>query len=79
MSKDKSSKSNAAAILAVIVLLVLLSPLLYVLSVGPVLWLHTHGHFAESWLAIYVPLDNLCNVSPAFELFLEWYLQLWVE
>lgn len=36
-----------------------LTPVLYVLSVGPARWLHNHGIAQRAFQAIYSPLDKL--------------------
>lgn len=71
--------AGPAAVVAVILLL--LMPLLYVLSIGPVVWLASR-HIIEvnedSYVAsFYAPLIYVADSSTAFEDGLTWYAELW--
>jgi len=63
---------------------IVLLPLLYVLSVGPVEWLVTRGYInpnsaaGEVLQGIYLPIRWLMGVSPWFKSFMTWYLRLCV-
>ena len=55
------------------------APLLYVLSVGPVVWLMSHGWLSpqnETVEVIYAPLEFLVQFE-WFGALLEWYMNLW--
>jgi len=56
---------------------VLLLPILYVLSVGPVFWLHKHGYLGYSALAIYGPLSYLYDSCQPVRYAIDWYASLW--
>jgi hypothetical protein len=50
---------------------------LYVLSIGPAVWLNVQGYLPDESFYVYFPLavlaDNCKPISDAFE----WYLALW--
>ena len=56
----------------------------YPLSIGPIVWLDNHNFF-DRWPAwalwplslLYFPLGWLCEMIPALETLLEWYVGLW--
>jgi len=54
----------------------LLSPLLYVLSIGPAGWLQKRGHLPGDMRSIYAPVVWLHNNTP-LEKPLGWYAELW--
>jgi hypothetical protein len=57
----------------------LLTPVAYVLSMGPITWLHTHAGlpFGNYWLRLYcVPIGWLVHID-AFGRFLKWYVSFW--
>lgn len=61
---------------------VLSLPLLYVLSTGPIGYLHDEGFIDEPYSRLfamsYMPLWWLCEVCEPFSLALDWYLRdLW--
>jgi hypothetical protein len=60
-----------------VVLVLLLAPGLYVLSIGPVAMIY-HGSEAPRWLiAIYQPLLLVAERIPVLQPVLTWYLNLW--
>jgi hypothetical protein len=72
---DESRKSAAPVVAAV--LLVLLSPVLYIISIGPAAWLVEKeiisGEHAELF---YFPICMAADNSPTVMSVLEWYLEL---
>lgn len=55
----------------------LLLPVLYVLSLGPVAWL-VNGKDSFQWLVmIYIPLGVLADNCHPFGDALQWYIELW--
>jgi hypothetical protein len=74
---DESRKS-AAPVVAV-ALLVLLSPVFYVLSIGPAAWLVekevVSGERAELF---YFPICMAADYSPTAMSLLEWYMELFI-
>ena len=68
---------------AVGVLLLVLLPILYVLSIGPAIWLHDHGFMPgpleDIAEAVYTPLVWAASLSPALEAPLDFYIELWEE
>jgi hypothetical protein len=73
MTTDRRSSPLAALVAAAI----LLSPVAYVLSVGPVVWLHDHGLISEAVAVIYAPLQYLHDHSKQAAGALDWYIDLW--
>jgi len=71
--------SGAAACVAVIVLLLL--PLFYVLSVGPAIWLHDRGMMSPQVVevcgTIYSPLDWVGRICPPVMAPIEAYASWW--
>lgn len=64
--------------LAIVIVLVLLTPLFYVLSVGPAVWLCERGVIGEGPASVvYAPLEWLTDVSPPFQSIMESYIDLW--
>jgi len=75
--EEKRSKSSVGPTIAVVLLL----PVLYFLSLGPVNWLSSHGyvHPRSPCLIIYRPVDWLAEHCDAFYKLVVWYISLWVE
>ncbi len=77
MEREKNSKTQgSAAVVVCILVLVLLLPVLYVLSIGPVVrW---YPDELPPWaLVLYAPLVWLDENSEAFRYFANWYADLW--
>jgi hypothetical protein len=67
-----------SALLACLALLVL-TPL-YVLSVGPAIWLYEHGKAEGDTLdGLYAPLWWACELSPAIDQPVKWYTRRWIS
>lgn len=82
MSKDEKKSrggGSGAAIAAILIGLLLVSPILYFLSIGPVIWyVNTMGGPPPEWaVTVYFPLEwlneNCEPVRPA----MDWYIDLW--
>ena len=71
--------TGAAAVVAVLVVLFL--PVLYVLSIGPAVYLHDRGMLSPSAIGtlekIYSPLEWAASRSSAIEYPINWYVALW--
>jgi hypothetical protein len=56
-----------------------LTPILYVLSIGPAIWLFNHGYVSGMipilW-SFYAPLREMRRIS-IFATFIDWYISLW--
>jgi hypothetical protein len=73
--KDGGSSWTVAAVLFALVVF----PVLYVLSSGPLLWLQMHGYVSRSFLGfIYYPLSLVPEQFTWFRQFWGAYLQLWI-
>ena len=59
-------------------ILLLLAPTLYVLSVGPYL-VFRHNTTSTQGDAFYYPLDWLYNQSSFVKAFFDWYIPFWVD
>lgn len=77
MSKPKKRGSNWPTWVAVAIGI----PVLYVLSIGPWVWLFRHEMLPESafpvLVRLYEPLDWAAKKFPSFERFCSCYHQLW--
>lgn len=77
MSDDKGKSGGGLAILLMAVVALLL-PIVYVLSIGPAVWLLNRGLLPETPLVtIYAPLEWLARSSDWFQAAAEWYIQFW--
>ncbi len=56
---------------------IFLSPILYVLSTGPAIWLYDHGYIGGEVGWIYLPLEYLNDHVPFVKSFLDWYTPFW--
>jgi hypothetical protein len=70
---------GAVAVVAVLLLVVL--PLLYVLSVGPAVWVHESGMLSpggkHALETIYLPVEWAAYKSQVISTPLMWYIDLW--
>lgn len=69
------------AIVAAIVVLFVLLPLVYLLAIGPIVWLHRRGYVSvepNSVVArVYYPAEMAANYCPPFSRVMEMYVSLW--
>jgi hypothetical protein len=79
--EDKSKRSGAAAALLLGAVLVLL-PMLYVLSIGPVARMLEDGWISKSWEptleSAYFPVIWAVDTSPAVDSVMTNYMHMWV-
>jgi hypothetical protein len=72
---------EGAAVVAVLLLLLILAPLLYVAAVGPLVWLNGTGRIQitpDGLIArIYWPLETAVNHCEPLENALQMYVDLW--
>jgi hypothetical protein len=82
-AKETKQSGGGAAVPAVTVLVLVLLPVIYVASLGPVVWLVSRDFIdagPESIVAIiYAPLQNAADHSPFIERALMWYGGLFRE
>jgi hypothetical protein len=80
---DKPVKRSAggAAAVAVIVVVFLILPMVYLLAIGPIVWLHRRGHLElgpNSIIArVYAPAEWAAEVCPPFGQAVQMYVALW--
>jgi hypothetical protein len=79
-AQPQKASSGGAVIIAVLVLLFILLPVLYVASVGPVVWLE-HRNLIEVKpgsviFYIYLPLEWAVANCPPLQPAAEWYVSL---
>ena len=75
---DRATKRHASQTwLVLVVSLLIVMPLLYVLSCGPVAWIadRTGGNWYDE---VYAPMNWLYESVPATRPWLEWYVGLFV-
>lgn len=76
--KDKSIGGGATIV--GLLLIALLLPVLYVLSIGPAAMIYHLNGDGPDWLAeLYYPIEALTNALPSLQPIVEWYLELWVD
>jgi hypothetical protein len=69
--------NRVAPLVACVILGLIFLPVLYVLSIGPAVWLSEHGYLSDElgrW--IYAPLSAAANHYPAIGRWLVWYMSL---
>ena len=81
-AKDaQARRGGGAGAVAVIVVLLFALPLIYVLAIGPIVWLHDRGHIEitpNSIIGIaYRPLEYAAQECKPVEASIEWYVSLW--
>lgn len=81
-SKPTASRSSGTVVVVVSVALLCLLPTVYVLSIGPVVWLDARGYVDTSeqspLFAFYWPLIWLSLQSDTTQAILTWYMELWL-
>ncbi len=77
-AKETAGNNPATMLLVVMMFALVLLPLLYVLSVGPVVMMVDRGGMdREFWTWFYAPLEWLHSHVEFVRPFLEWYIELW--
>jgi hypothetical protein len=76
MTRESRTEARGAGAVIVALVLMLLVPVAYVLSVGPVLKSY-NGDLPDAWLVFYAPLVWLDAHAPLCRQFFEWYVRLW--
>ena len=75
-----SKRENRSGCLASTIIGLMLLPVLYVLSIGPVAWLVGNDLMSKWWLDVpYSPLEVIADSWPPFARFLIWYAELWLR
>jgi 4-hydroxybenzoate polyprenyltransferase len=77
-SPPRTERREAGIVIIVALLLIVLLPALYVLSIGPMFWFY-QGPLPDAWMAFYAPLIWLDDQVPLCRRFFEWYVDLWVD
>jgi hypothetical protein len=73
--KERDKKSNGTGCISVLVLTLLFLPVLYMLSLGPAMWLIQGDYIsASTWDAIYLPVLWIADQSDSFGQILDWYM-----
>jgi hypothetical protein len=74
MEPTDTKRSGGGVALAIVVLVLVVLPGIYVVSLGPAVWLHDHQFIAPRVLVVvYWPLEMLAQASPAARDLLTWY------
>jgi hypothetical protein len=76
-SGDNRRGRQAGPLAGCLVLVLLFAPPLYVLSLGPAIWLFKHGYISKETGIVYAPLGYLGNNFEPARKALNWYLELW--
>ena len=81
--KPTASRSSGAPVAALIVILLALLPLLYVLSIGPIIWLEARNYIEvtpDSLIAnFYWPMLQLIESSEFARDIFKAYAELWIS
>lgn len=81
MDEKPMKRGGGTAVVLVLVAVLVVLPMLYVLSTGPVVWMAHSGFISESLIpvigVIYAPLEwvahNVPVVGPALDQYVEWW------
>ena len=75
-ARDSHGKSRSAPIAIILIVLVVVLPLLYILSIGPAIWLLQSGYVGDEMIgAFYLPVIALHDNVPAIGHVLEKYVE----
>lgn len=75
---SEGGKENRSGCAIAVTIGFVLLPVLYLLSIGPAVWLVEHKRMPEPLAeVIYAPVLILADWAPAFRNLLEWYIQFW--
>jgi len=79
---DPDKRERSPLVIAASIVLPLL-PILYVLSIGPVVWLNYHNHLSPEFVSAFAwfhyPITWLTNHCEPFGHFMLWYVELWAD
>lgn len=76
-ANDKRDQRQSSALTVVLIIVIVFSPVAYLLSIGPAAWLHKHGYISEWPPDVYAPLVLLDAHFPPASKFFDWYIGLW--
>jgi hypothetical protein len=75
---DEQEKRERSPLTVWLIAGAVLSPVAYVLSTGPAVWLHNHSYLSKGWfVALYRPLAFAASQSRLVNDFFKWYLDFW--
>lgn len=74
MEEREDKRGGAGCAIGCVVLILMV--VVYVLSIGPALWLHWRGFLPAGFLRIYAPLQWVVEFYDPFNDFLTWYKNL---
>jgi hypothetical protein len=78
MDRKDEKRSSAVWIIGTVVVLLIVLPLFYALSLGPAVYFYETGIISEeTLLTLYAPIHWLAHKSKILEAFIEWYCWLW--
>jgi len=80
-AKRAAVSSGGGAIVAAIAALLLLLPMIYLLAIGPIVWLHRRGYVDVAPTSVigrvYAPAEWAAQACPPFARAIESYVSLW--
>ena len=77
-AKEATTHGSAAAVVVVMLMITVMLPVLYVLSLGPVIMMVERGGMApDFWARFYWPLEWLHEHVEFVRPLLDWYIKLW--
>jgi hypothetical protein len=78
MSDEKQNyRCRGSGKFVVVLVVALILPVAYVLSIGPAYWLMGHGYLPDEAEALYAPLALVASFYPPFGALISEYVKLW--
>ena len=75
---DETEKPRRSRAITWLTIALVVAPFLYVLSIGPAIWLLDRGLISKRpFETVYFPLARLADKYPAFKSTIEWYADFW--
>jgi hypothetical protein len=81
MTDERGKRRNAAPMAIALIVLLVVLPCVYVLSIGPIAYLVNHGHpeLAETANNVYYPIFWLCDSCAPIGRIVVAYMELWTS
>jgi hypothetical protein len=78
MSERDEKRGGSGCAIAGVVLMFLVAPVLYVLSIGPAAMVVNHNDSVQWISVVYYPLELLGESCQPFDEGIRWYIRLWM-
>jgi hypothetical protein len=77
--RDKQKEKTSGSFTALVLLVLILLPAMYFLSLGPVAYCYRHVSPWPDWTLVYMPLWWLSRSFAPFHDLLNWYISMWTD